>query len=148
MRATLGLKLNLAKDNGVITVTLPPHCSHRLQPLDISVFAPFKANYNTAVDSWLLHHPGNPLSIYEIAACVGIAFERSMTPSNIKSGFKKAGIYPFDRNVFTDDDFLCSSVTDREFININNTEVSIVDENTSSSSKVAQTVTNDTLNDQ
>ncbi|CAH2007787.1 unnamed protein product [Acanthoscelides obtectus] len=103
----LGSKtLNLAKDNGVIPVTHPPHCSHRLQPLDISVFAPFKANYNTAVVSWLLHDPGNPLSIYEIAACVGIAFERSMTPSNIKSGFKKAGIYPFDKNVFTDDDFL------------------------------------------
>ena len=28
--------LNLAKDNGVNIVTLPPHCSNKLQPLDVS----------------------------------------------------------------------------------------------------------------
>jgi hypothetical protein len=106
--------LNLAKENGVVIVTLPPHCSHKLQPLDTSVFAPFKANYNAAVDSWLLHHPGTPLSIYDVASCVGVAFDRSMTPSNIKSGFRKTGILPFDRNIFTPDDFLSSSVTDRD----------------------------------
>lgn len=105
--------LNIAKKNGVIMVTLPPHCSHRLQPLDISVFASFKAHYNSAVDSWLLHHPGIPLTIYDVAACVGLAFERSMTPSNIKSGFQKAGIYPFDKHIFSKDDFLSSAVTDR-----------------------------------
>lgn len=109
--------LNLAKESGVIIVTLPPHCSHKLQPLDTSVFASFKANYNTAVDSWLLHHPGIPLSIYDVSGCVGVAFERSMTPSNIKSGFRKTGIYPFDRKVFTSDDFLSSSVTDRDISN-------------------------------
>ena len=36
-----------------------------------------------------------------------------MTPSNIMSGFRKCRIFPFDRGVFTDDDFLCSYVTDR-----------------------------------
>lgn len=64
--------LNIAKKNGVIMVTLPPHCSHRLQPLDISVFASFEAHYISAVDSWLLHHPGIPLTIYDVAACVGL----------------------------------------------------------------------------
>lgn len=110
--------LNLAKANGVVMVTLPPHCSHKLQPLDTSVFASFKAHYNSAVDSWLLHHPGTPLSIYDVASCVGVAFERSMTPSNIKAGFRKTGIYPLYKNVFTIDDFLSSSVTDREIVNV------------------------------
>ena len=27
------------RDNGVILLTLPPHCSHRLQSLDLSVWA-------------------------------------------------------------------------------------------------------------
>lgn len=35
--------INLAKASGVHLLTLPPHCSHRLQPLDVSVYAPFKA---------------------------------------------------------------------------------------------------------
>lgn len=33
--------------------------------------------------------------------------------SNICSGFQKAGIVPFSRNIFTDKDFLPADVTDR-----------------------------------
>lgn len=105
--------LNLAKSNGVIIVTLPPHCSNKLQPLDVSCYAPFKAHYNSAVDSWLLHHPGTPMTIYQIAQCVGVAHDRALTPSNIKAGFLATGIFPYDDKIFTNDDFLCSYVTDR-----------------------------------
>lgn len=107
--------LNLAKENGVTIITLPPHCSNKLQPLDVSVFYSFKSHYNAAIDSWLIHHPGTPMSIYEVASCVGVAHQRAMTPANIISGFRKTGIYPFDRNVFSEDDFLVSYVTDRDF---------------------------------
>lgn len=127
--------INLAKENGVTIVTLPPHCSHKLQRLDVSVFASFKANYNTAVDSWLLHHPGTPLSIYDVAACVGTAYERCMTPANIRSGFRKTGIFPFDRHVFTPDDFLSSSVTDRDIFNTTSVP------NTNSDEQIASTST-------
>lgn len=105
--------LNIAKQNGVHVVTLPPHCSNKLQPLDVSVFQSFKAHYNAAVDSLMLAHPGQPITIYEIARCVKVAHERSMTPQNITSGFRKSGVYPFDRDVFTAADFLTSAVTDR-----------------------------------
>jgi len=30
--------LDLAKSNGVTILTIPPHCSHRMQPLDVSVY--------------------------------------------------------------------------------------------------------------
>lgn len=105
--------IDKARDNGVTILTLPPHCSHRLQPLDVSVFASFKAHYNSAVDSWLLHHPGTPMTIYQVAECVGVAYDRSMTPTNIKSGFRKSGIFPLDKNVFSESDFMTSVVTDR-----------------------------------
>ncbi|KAJ8927371.1 hypothetical protein NQ314_020146 [Rhamnusium bicolor] len=29
--------LNIAKENGVIILTLPSHCSHKMQPLDMCV---------------------------------------------------------------------------------------------------------------
>ena len=32
--------LTYAKENGVVMLSLPPHCSHRLQPLDRSVYGP------------------------------------------------------------------------------------------------------------
>lgn len=105
--------LNFAKENGVTILTFPPHSTNKLQPLDVGIFKPFSLAYNSAVDSWLIHHPGKPISIYEVAACVGEAFLKSMLPSNITSAFKKCGIYPYNRNIFTEVDFLPSSVTDR-----------------------------------
>ena len=35
----------LARDNGVVILSLPPHTSHKLQPLDVGYFGAFKANY-------------------------------------------------------------------------------------------------------
>lgn len=105
--------LDVAKANGVHVLTLPPHTSGKLQPLDVGIFSPFKTYYNAAMESWMLQHPGKPVSIYDVGEMVGIAFLKSMTPSNIINAFKKCGIYPFDRNQFDDLDFMPSMVTDR-----------------------------------
>ena len=37
--------IELAREDGIHIVTLPPHCSHKLQPLDISVYGPLKTAY-------------------------------------------------------------------------------------------------------
>lgn len=36
-----------------------------------------------------------------------------MTPGNIIGGFQKTGIFPFDKDIFTEADFLHSCITDR-----------------------------------
>ena len=41
---------------GVVVLTLPPHCSHKLQPLDRSVFGPFKKYVSSACDNWMKNH--------------------------------------------------------------------------------------------
>lgn len=66
--------LNIAKDNGVILLTIPPHTSHKLQALDVSVFGPFQTYYNAAADSWMVRHPGQTLTIYNVAELVGQAY--------------------------------------------------------------------------
>lgn len=38
--------LQFCRANGIHFVSFPPHCSHRLQPLDVSVFGPFKTAIN------------------------------------------------------------------------------------------------------
>ncbi|XP_063237415.1 uncharacterized protein LOC134539361 [Bacillus rossius redtenbacheri] len=45
--------LDFAKENGIVMLSFPPHCTHRLQPLDRSVFAPLKKQINRAMDAWL-----------------------------------------------------------------------------------------------
>lgn len=108
--------IDLCKNNGVTILTIPPHCTNKLQPLDVGLLKPFQTFYNAAVDAWMMNHPGQTFTIYNVAACVGIAYPRAMTPINIASAFRKTGIFPFDRHIFTEEDFLSSSVTDRPLI--------------------------------
>ncbi|KAJ8909638.1 hypothetical protein NQ315_015330 [Exocentrus adspersus] len=100
--------IRTAKENGVTVLTLPPHCSHKLQPLDVSICFSFKSFYNSAVDAWMIKNRGGTVTIYEIGEFVSVAHDRAMTPQNIKSGFKKTGIFPFNDRVFSDEDFLPS----------------------------------------
>lgn len=68
----------------------------------------------------MLNNPGIPLTIYDVAGRITEALEKAFTPKNIMAGFKKAGIVPFDSDSFTDEDFLCSYVTDRPLITAKN----------------------------
>ena len=43
---------------------------------------------------------------------------KALTPQNIVSGFDKTGISPFNNEIFTEQDFLSSSVTDRPAIQV------------------------------
>lgn len=105
--------IRYAKDNGVVMLTFPPHCSHRLQPLDVAVYGPFKKRYNTALNEWMLSNPGRTVSLYQIPSLVNKALLESFTPKNILSGFAKTGIHPFNSTNFDETDYLSSYVTDR-----------------------------------
>ncbi|XP_050678651.1 jerky protein homolog-like [Leptidea sinapis] len=102
-----------AKKNSVILLSFPPHCTHRLQPLDVGVNGPFKTYCSKAQNNWLRTNPGKIMSIYEIPGIVKYAFPLAVTPINICNAFKKAGIWPYNSNVFTDEDYAPSFVTDR-----------------------------------
>lgn len=34
--------INKAKENYAILLSFPPHCSHKLQPLDVGIYGPLK----------------------------------------------------------------------------------------------------------
>ena len=42
--------LDFVKENGIVMLSFPPQCSHRLQPLDRSIYGPFKKYFNTVAD--------------------------------------------------------------------------------------------------
>ena len=92
--------IDLFKENGVTLLTLPPHCNHKLQPLDRSIYGPFKTFYNQAANAFMASHPGKTISIYDVAELVGKADEQALTPRRIRSGFAASGIWPFNRDVF------------------------------------------------
>lgn len=114
LKAYISLKaIEKAKSNGIVLLTLPPHTSHRLQPLGVTVYGPFKTLYSRALDGWMRSNPGKTVSIYQIAELVNEAFLSAATPRNITSGFKSTGIFPYNRHIFPEEAFGPSMVSDR-----------------------------------
>lgn len=105
--------IDFCKEKGVVLLSLPPPTSHKLQPLDRSVFGPLKKYLADAMEAWMKSNPGKTMTIYDVAELAGKALPKASTPSNIMSGFRVSGIFPFNRNVFEDWEFAPSNVTDR-----------------------------------
>jgi len=106
--------LDLCKANGVTLLTIPPHCSHEMQPLGVSIYGPLKKFYNDACTSWMHSNAAIPMTIYNIVQCFGEAYPSAFTPRNILSGFRATGIWPFNRHVFDSDRYIAADVTDRD----------------------------------
>ncbi|KAF6035394.1 hypothetical protein EB796_006306 [Bugula neritina] len=66
----------------------------------------------------MLNYPGRPISIHDVGGLLGDAYPKAFTPCNITSGFPVAGTYPFNPDIFGEDEFLPSAVTDRPDPNI------------------------------
>ncbi|XP_026196656.1 uncharacterized protein LOC113169825 [Anabas testudineus] len=105
--------LNYAKESGIVMLSFPPHCSHRLQPLDVAVFGPLKKHINTASSAWMFNNPGKTMTIHEIPRIVAAAFPLAVNMTNIQAGFQASGIYPLNREVFPQSAFAPAFVTDR-----------------------------------
>jgi hypothetical protein len=105
-----------ARANGVILLCFPPHCTHRLQPLDVSFMKPLSVFYDQEVSCWLRSNPGRVVSLYQIAKLYGSAFVRAATMSTAINGFRKTGIWPVNQETFSDQDYAPSETTDRPLV--------------------------------
>ena len=94
-------------------LSFPPHTSHKLQPLDRSVYGPFKSYLGSAQAAWLRNHPGQRMTIHDIPGIVNIALPKANTPTNIMNGFKKCGISPYNKDIFEDHEFAPAEPTNQ-----------------------------------
>jgi len=101
-----------ARDNGITMITLPPHATHKMQPLDRTFFKSLKVNYNRAADSWMSSNPGQRITFFEMAGLFQIAYNRAATVEKAVTGFRVCGIWPYDDAIFTDEDFEAAEVTE------------------------------------
>lgn len=109
--------LEFAKANGVVMLCFPPHCTHRMQPTDLSFFGPLQAYYDREMSTWMKNHPGRTIGLYQVAQLFGRAYEIAASVRNITSGFEKSGIYPFNPHIFPEELYLPSAVTENELTN-------------------------------
>ncbi|XP_067931002.1 uncharacterized protein [Watersipora subatra] len=69
----------LAKNSGVVLLTLPSHTSHRLRPLDRTVFGTMKIFFNGALDDCMRSNPDRSIYTYDTEALYACAFVKAMT---------------------------------------------------------------------
>lgn len=103
--------INFCRDNHIYLISTPPHTTHKLQPLDRSFMKPFKNAYNERCGIWMRANAGARITEYDIAGIVAEAFKKVARYEIAEAGFRSAGIHPFDKNIFTDLDYLPSDIT-------------------------------------
>ena len=67
------------KNNGLIMLSFPPSTSHHLQSLDKSVYGPFKKFVNSSCDAWMVNHPGQTMTIFDIPGIIKTAYPLAAT---------------------------------------------------------------------
>ncbi|XP_055863191.1 uncharacterized protein LOC129922189 [Biomphalaria glabrata] len=105
--------ITAASNSCVIMLSLPPHTTHKLQPLDVSFFKPLQSCYVQESDKWLFNHPGRGITVFQVATILGRAYPRAASVANFANGFLKCGIWPCNRHIFTESDFetsICSVI--------------------------------------
>lgn len=101
--------IDLAKTNHVSLVCLPPHCSHKLQPLDIAFMKPRKHYYAQTIENWLAAHPGRIVTQYQIGTLFKEAYEQAVSIPVAKHGFAASGILPYKPETFKPFDFVVTT---------------------------------------
>jgi hypothetical protein len=59
--------IETARANHAHILVLPPHTSHRMQPLDVAFMGPMNTYYEQEVRSWLRNHPGRVVTSSKLA---------------------------------------------------------------------------------
>jgi len=106
--------IQFARDNHMHLLTIPPHTSHKLQPLDLTFFGPLKTGYNREIDKWMLAHPGQRVTDYDLCEIFSGAYQKVATIDKATKGFRSSGIFPYNPDVFCDEDYAPATVTEQQ----------------------------------
>ena len=92
--------IQFGTENGLDILTLPSHCSHEMQPLDVAIFHPFKLNLAMEKMQRMkknLHWAQGATMKSNLAEMSAQALAKALKPKSIKSGFLVTGIFPINK---------------------------------------------------
>ncbi|XP_023312081.1 uncharacterized protein LOC108914372, partial [Anoplophora glabripennis] len=104
--------INFCRDNHIDLLSLPPHATHKMQPLDVGFFGPLKCAYSRECDKWMVSNPGKVITQMQVAGLFNQAYTSVANIGKSENSFRASGIYPYNPDQFNDDDFAPSCVTD------------------------------------
>lgn len=86
--------LSMARKKNIIIVRFPSHCTHLMQPLDLSYFKPFKAAFVKAMEDIIAGYGDRSKTITakDFVGAVKVATDKMAKQGVIKQGFKAMGM--------------------------------------------------------
>jgi hypothetical protein len=92
-----------AFQHNIIVITFPSKCTHKLQPLNIIIFAHTQCHWSSHCDNCIIHHV--KIDYYNIIQEYMEVCPWSMTPKLLHSVFSTTSIFLFNDTFFTNNDF-------------------------------------------
>ncbi|XP_072395015.1 uncharacterized protein [Diabrotica undecimpunctata] len=65
--------INLARQNHVVILSLPPQSTHKMQPLDRAFMRTLKTYYSQEIENWLRNNPGRVVTCHQVCEFLGRA---------------------------------------------------------------------------
>jgi DDE superfamily endonuclease len=89
--------INKSWDLRIVLLVLPPHSTHRLQPLDVVLFGLLSLAYSNELDNWQAKSLGMvSMKKRHFLKLFRAAWRTSFTEENILKAFAKPGIWPYN----------------------------------------------------
>ncbi|XP_014211032.1 tigger transposable element-derived protein 6-like [Copidosoma floridanum] len=90
--------IDLAKENGVEILCFPPHCTHKMQPLDVGFNGTLNKSFGAQVAAF--QRRDNQITLKNLYSIFGKAYIHSAKMETAINSFRRCRMYPFDSTVF------------------------------------------------
>jgi hypothetical protein len=96
-----------AREHIAATVSLPPHSTHKMKPLDVGLIKALKTYYAHVIETWLGSNPGRVVASCVVCKLFELAYRRAETMEVSVNSFIKPGLSSCNRHTFLDHEFAC-----------------------------------------
>jgi hypothetical protein len=84
------------REHFITLLSIPPHASHMLHPLDKALFGPLKTACATKGDKFMVDNPRKSLSQIQVPGLFWSVYSRTATVEKAEHGFCSTRIHPLN----------------------------------------------------